>query len=1020
MTLPELSIRRHVLAYMLSAVIVLFGLIGYSRMGIDRFPSVEMPLVAVTTTMPGASPEIMDASVTNVIETALNSVSGINHITSRSSPSVSLTVIQFNLEKNVDVAFNEVQAKVNQVMRNLPDDAQTPIVAKMEVGGTPILWLALQGDRTEQQLNQYATNIIKKRLENIDGVGGVVLGGQRDRTIRVNLRLDRMAALGVTAVDLTRAFKSEHIQLPGGFLVGGSTESLINLDMEFHKLEELRRMVVAYRGNAPILLQDVAQVEDGLADFRQLARFNDAPTVGIGIMKISNANTVAITKRVQEVMERDLVPALPPGMNLAIASNQATIIEEMVAALQEHLVLGTLFSSFIVWIFLKNIRSTLIITVAVPVSLLGAAAAMYFAGYTFNSMTLLALLLLVGVVVDDAIVVLENIYRHREELDPVPHSAALNGTNQVVFAVLASSLTLVSIFAPVIFLQGIVGRFLQSFAVVVTVGVVISLFVSLTLTPMLCSRFLQVTRDHGRLYASLERGFRAIDDTYRSLLGAALSRRGIVVLLTVLVVLSAVPMFKFVAKDFVPHEDEGRFMINFKTPLGSNVEYTDAKLKQIEALLKRHPEIKSYFSAVGSGQQGQVNEGIVFITMVPVEERSIKQYDLIPLLTRELSQIPGVSASATQIPLMGGGRGEPLQFIVRGQNLEELSRISERLKARLAEAPELGRVDLDLQLNLPQTTLAVDRTRAASLGISTSDVALAVNVLAGGYDVAKYNDIPGDGERYKVRLKAGQGQLLHPADLSRVYLRSAGGDMVRLDSVARARQTLGPAVITRYDLQYAAMFYASPTVPLGTAVDKLYQLAKSEVPPGYTLQLAAQAEEFKKMGGYMGFAFGMALVLIYMVLASQFNSFLQPVIVMMAQPLAIIGGVAALLATGQSLNIYSWIGMILLIGLVAKNSILLVDLTNQFRAEGKPIDQALREACPIRMRPVLMTSMTVILALLPAALGVGAGADTNGPLAVAVIGGMITSTLLTLVVVPAVYSLIEHRKERHRGVITLR
>ncbi len=1015
MTLPELSIKRHVLAYMLNAVIVLFGLIAYDRIGIDRFPYVEFPMVSVTTTLPGASPQVVDASITNVLETALNSVPGINHIQSKSSPSVSSISIVFDLSKNVDVAFNEVQAKVNQVVRRLPDDAETPIVAKVDIGASPIMWLSLQGDRTSQQLNLYAANVIKKRLENIDGVGEVRLGGQRSRTIRVELLLDKLSAFGITTQDVIRAFENEHIQMPGGYLVGTTTEDLINLDLEFHQVSDLEHLVIAWRDGAPVRLRDVAHIEDGVADFRQLARYNGEATVGLGIVKISNANTVAIVDRIKALLDAELVPQLPPGMRLTISSNQATIIEEMVFALQEHLLLGTLLAALVVWLFLKNLRSTLIIAVAVPVSLLGAVAAMYFAGFTFNTMTLLALLLLVGVVVDDAIVVLENVYRHREDIDPNPLSAALNGTNQVVFAVLAATLTLVSIFAPVIFLGGIVGRFLQSFAVVVTVGVLISLFVSLTLTPMLCSRYLEVTREHGRLYQILENAFRAMERGYRHLLALALAHRWLVVGATVLTVASSAFFFANVGKGFVPEEDEGRFMVVFRTPLGASIEYTDARLRDVEAVLNARPEVASYFAAIGSGQQGQVSQGIAFVNLLPRGERDLKQQEVLSLVSAELARIPGVRAFAGQIPIVGGQRGEPLQFVLRGQNLEQVAALAEQLRERLSAEPRLGRLDLDLQLDLPQLRMNVDRLRTAAAGVSTRDIALAVNVLAGGLDVAKYNDLPGDGERYDVRLKAAGDQITRTEDLRRIYLRSASGEMVRLDSLLSVSQELGPAVIPRLDLQYAAQFYGRPNVPLSEAVQIVLDTAREMLPLGYNVVLAGEAEEMEKTAGYMTFAFVMALLLVYMVLASQFNSFLQPVIVMMAQPLAIIGGVAALWASGHTLNIYSMIGLVLLIGLVAKNSILLVDLTNQLRAEGRAIDDALREACPIRMRPVLMTSLTVILALLPAALGFGAGADSNGPLAVAVIGGMVSSTLLTLVVVPAVYSLIENRKLRHRG-----
>jgi HAE1 family hydrophobic/amphiphilic exporter-1 len=1019
MTLPELSIKRHVLAYMLSAVLVLFGIVAYDRLGVDRFPDIEFPVISITTVMPGANPDIVDASITNVIETVVNSIPGIDHIQSVSSPGVSIVAITFNLNKDVDVAFNEAQAKVNQVLRQLPDDSEPPIVAKVEIGAAPIMWLALQGDRTLQQLNQYARNTIKKKLETVDGVGEVRLGGKRDRTIRVNLDLARMAAHGVTAQDLLVAFSNEHLQLPGGFLVNQRSEDMIKLDLEFHSMEALGQMLVSWRDGAPIRLRDIAQLEDGLEDYRQVARFNGEPAIGIGIVKIANTNTVAIVDEVKRRLETEIIPQLPPGMTIRIASDQSTFILEMVLALQEHLILGTLLAALVVFAFLKSIRSTLIIAVAIPVSLLGAIAVMYFAGFTFNTMTLLALLLLVGVVVDDAIVVLENIYRHREHLDADPHSAAINGTNQVVFAVLAATLALVSIFAPVIFLGGIIGRFFQSFAVVVTFGVLVSWFVSMTLTPMLCSRFLDVKKKHGHIYYVFERMFEAMESAYRRVLALSLDHRWLVVLITAAIVFSSGFFFSRVGKGFVPEEDEGRFMVVLKTPLGSNIDYTVSRLQQVEAVLARQDQIATYFSAVGLGQAGQVNQGMAFITLKPREERSLHQNEIVAQVRRELLQIPGAQAFAMQVPIIGGQRGEPLQFAVTGPNLQETARLADALRERLNVIPELGRLDLDLQLNLPQLEPRIDRLRAADLGLSTRDIASAVFLLASGSDIAKYNDIPGDGERYDIRIKAREGALTDAEDLKRIYLRNRQGAMVRLDSVVDFERTLGAATIGRLDLQYSAMFYASPTIPLGEAVSRVRNEAAQVLPLGYTVRFVGQAEEFGKTVGYMLLAFSMAIILLYMVLASQFNSFLQPLIIMMAQPLAMIGGVAGLWLLGHTLNIYSMIGLVLLLGLVAKNSILLVDLTNQLRDEGRDIDDALREACPIRLRPVLMTSLTVILALLPAATGLGAGADTNGPLAVAVIGGMLTSTLLTLVVVPAVYSLAEHGVERLRRRLRL-
>ncbi|MEN8166467.1 MAG: efflux RND transporter permease subunit, partial [Pseudomonadota bacterium] len=709
-----------------------------------------------------------------------------------------------------------------------------------------------------------------------------------------------------------------------------------------------------------------------------------------------------------------IIPQLPPGMEVRIAHNDADLIRSIIAALEENLFEGTLFTALVVWLFLKNVRSTLIIAVAIPVSLLGAVAVMYFLGYTFNTMTMLALLLLIGVVVDDAIVVLENIFRHREEIDPDPVSAALNGTRQVVFAVMAATLTLVAIFAPVIFLQGVIGRFFQAFAVVVTFGVLVSLFVSLTLTPMLCSRFLRVSKRHGWLYRFLEGGFRGIEWAYRKLLAGALRFRWSMVLLTVAVVISSGWFFGQIGKGFMPVQDEGRFLVSFKTPLGSSIEYTAEKLQAIERVLEQQPEIEGYFATVGTDQSRQVSKGSFIVRMSPWDQRAISQVELIERLRKDLAEIPGVQAFPTPMPMVGGQRGEPLQFILTGPELDKVAELAEALKIRLQDYPDIGDVDLELELNLPKLEMHLSRERVGSLGLTTREVALAVNVLAGGLDVARYNDA-GDGERYDIRLKAGEGRMRHASNLSQIYLRAGDGEMVRLDNLVAWEHTLGAAVVSRFDLQYSATFYSTPTLSLGQAVNSVNAATEGLMPPGYQVQMTGRAEEFAKTAGYMVFAFITAIILIYMVLASQFNSFIQPLIIMVAQPLAIVGGVAALWATGNSLNIYSMIGLVLLVGLVAKNSILLIDLTNQLRAEGRGVDDALREACPIRLRPVLMTALTMIIAMLPAAIGFGAGSDTNGPLAVAVIGGMVSSTLLTLVVVPSVYSLVEKGLERLAG-----
>ncbi|MEY3798537.1 MAG: hypothetical protein RLZZ572_718, partial [Pseudomonadota bacterium] len=701
MTLPELSIKRHVLAWMLSAVIVLFGIISYQKIGVDRVPAIDFPIIMINTTLRGADPDVVDTSITSVIESAINTTPGIEHIQSASSPGVSSISITFALNKDIDVAYNEVQAKVNQVIKRLPADTDPPVLQKVDTNASPVIWLALSGDRTVQQLNLYANNILKKKFETIAGVGEVTIGGRRDRVIRVNVSPERMAAYKLTANDLIAAFDKEHVQLPGGFLVSNQAEQLLKLDLEFHTTKALADLVVSNKAGVSIRLKDIASVEDGITDNRQVARYNGKPTVGIGMVKIANANTVDIIKEVERRLEQDVRPNLPAGLQLEISTNDGIFINQMVASLKEHLVEGTLFAALIVLIFMRSFSSTLMICLEIPVSLLGAIAVMYFSGYTFNSMTLLALLLLIGVVVDDAIVVRESILRHMsgeagnmlstaDMKNPLAVAAfrtkaTILGSNEVVFAVLASSASLVCIFAPVIFMDGIIGMFFESFAVVVTFGVLVSLFVSLTLTPMLCSRYLKVGVNETPIYLAIGRGLSALEQVYRTLLNNSLKHRGSVLLFTlVFVALSGYLSLKYVEKDFVPEADEGGFSIMVKTPLGSSLAYTDSRMKLVEAAIANHPdEVASYFATIGSGSRGQVNQGNVNVRLKAKELRKKSQQTLIKELKKEFNAIPGVRAIPSPASIARGQRSEKLQFNITGSNLQEIGRIAQQFQQTL-------------------------------------------------------------------------------------------------------------------------------------------------------------------------------------------------------------------------------------------------------------------------------------------------------------------------------------------------
>jgi HAE1 family hydrophobic/amphiphilic exporter-1 len=1025
MSLPEFSIKRNVFTLMVSLVLILFGVIALDRLGIDKFPKIEFPAVTVVTTMPGADPDIVDRNITDRVEEIVNQVPGVKSITSSSSLGASVVAIEFELEKNVDVAYQEVKAKVDTILKRLPEEADPPVVRKVEVGATAVIWVAITGNRTVQELNTYAEEVVKPRLQTVSGVGDVLIGGQIKRTIRIWLDPQRLHAYELSPLDVSAAVRREHITQPAGFLNSPRREWLIKFDAEFSKVGDLRDMIVAYRQGAPVYLKNIARVEDGLEDARKLARYKGEPAVGLGIVKSTDANTVAVVDKVKERVENEIRPSLPPGMQIRYSSDDSISIRQSIAALNEHLILGTLFAAIMVFVFLKSGRSTLIIATAIPVSLFATFAVMYFADYTLNKITLLGLLLLIGVVVDDAIVVLENIFRHREEQHEDKEKAAIEGSRQVVFAVVASTLTLVAIFLPVAFISGILGRFLGSFALVVVIGVLVSLWVSLTLTPMLCARYLTLPRTHGRVYRTLESGFVALENGYRRLLALALAHRWKVVTVAVLIVASSVFPFQQVGKTFVPEEDEARFVIMTQAPLGSNLSYTDEKLAQVETILARRADVYSFFSAVGLGEVGQVTTARTFVRLVDRKERALSQAGIMRELRRELNQIPGIRAFPASISPIGGQRGEPLQFAILGPDLTRIDELVDRMVERLGRIEGIAKLDKDLKLNLPEVRLHLDRERAAQLGISAADVAQTLTTMTGGVDIAEFR---AGSQRYDIRIQVEPGERSSVEGLKKIYVKNRTGGLVRLDSLVVAEEGLGPAVITRRDRQYAGFVYgALEGLPLGEATAAVNRIGAEILPAGYSIAYAGQAEEFARTGGYVIFAFSLALVMIYMVLASQFNSLLQPLIVMVAQPLAIVGGIAALWLVAlfvkdgsATLNLFSMIGMILLMGLVAKNSILLIDLTNQYREQGRSVNDALAEACPHRMRPVLITSLTVIAAMLPAAIGLGPGVETNRPLALVVMGGMVSSTLLTLVVVPAVYSLVEGARERRQAAETLR
>jgi HAE1 family hydrophobic/amphiphilic exporter-1 len=1008
MNLPRLSITRHVLAASLSIIIILMGIVAYGRMGVDRNPDVEFPTLTVTTTLAGASPSTVNQTVTQPLETRLNTIAGIDTLVSSSVTGMSSITVTFDSGKNMAEALNDVQSRISQARGELPADADASVVQKFDINANPILWMTLSGDRSELELTSLA-KVVQKRLEPMRGIGEVRLNGAAESIMRITVDDAKMTALGLTSSDIQTAFAKNHLNASGGRLKTAGKEYQIELDFENSTPEQLRELPISIKGGRVIRLGELAVIDEALNDSRSIARFNGKSTVAIGVVKASGSNPVEVIQMVREKVDTDLKGLLPPDVMLTVVADDAKPIEAIVKALESHLIEGTLLTALIVWLFLKSIRATTIISTAIPVSLLGAIAALYFIGYTFNSLTLLGLLLLIGVVVDDAIVVLENIYKVKEhEPDLSIQEAAEKGSSEVMFAVMAATLTLVCVFGPVVFMPGILGKFLQSFAATVVVGVLISWFVSMTLTPMLCAKFLKVNEAETGIYAWLERAFRRMEAKYLSLLNYVLGHRKMVLAAAMATLVPAVLLLKIVPTEFSPQVDEGRISVRLSLPAG----YGKAKLTELaataEAQVAGETSVSGVLTTFEDG--GRSGSDSISMTVIMKEERSVSQKELIEKLQSQFSSVSGWRANVSPASTSGGGGGAPLQFYLQGPDYDKLQELAQEMLSNLQSKSGLSNIRNNVDNGLPQLTAVINHAEAARVGISAQDISRAVAALNGQVTLGRYT--AADGDRHDIMLRSFRGEAPETtAILENTKVRAASGVLIPLSTVVKFEPQGAATSLRRVNQQFAVTFFGNPTAPLGEAIAEINRLS-AELPSGYSVTLAGQAEEFRKAGGSMGTMFALALVLLYLVLASQFNSYSQPFLVMLAQPLAVIGGIGALAATGLSLNIYSIIGLVLLVGLVAKNSILLVDRTNQLVEEGKPISDALLQACPERLRPVLMTSLTIILAMLPAAMGFGAGKENNQPLSVAIIGGMISSTLLTLLVVPAAYSLfVKNRKK---------
>ena len=1020
MWLADTSIKRPVFATMVISAIVLLGIVSYPSIGVDLFPKVDFPIISITTTLQGASPEIMDIDVTDKIEEAVNTINGVKTIQSTSIEGRSTVTVEFVLERDIDLAVQDVREKISLIRGKLPKDIDEPIIEKVDPDATPVLWLALYGeDKTVRELSTYADEVLKEQIQKINGVGAIRVGGMRLRQVRVWLDASKLRAYGVTAQDVTRALGRENVELPGGRIETKTKEYSLKIKGEFTDPLQFNDLIIGYSKGGAVRLRDIGRVEDGMEEKRTIARFNGRPAIGMGIQKQSGTNTVEVIDRVK----RELVnirKTLPPGMNIDISFDQSIFIKRSISEVQHHLVYGGVFASIAVLLFLKSLRTTLISALAIPTSIISTFALMYFMGFTFNNMTMLALSLSIGILIDDAIIVIENIHRHiHEGLRPM--EAASFATKEIGLAVMATTLAIVAIFLPVAFMKGLVGRFFVQFAFTVVFAVMVSMFVSFTLTPMLASRLLKKEDKKAQnrvlevLNSKLDNWYAGLEGLYRRLLQYALNHRVKILAAAMLVFVFSLFLTKFLGKEFTPSEDQSRVAVRLQAPIDYSVDEVDAMFRKAEEEIRKFPEVITVFYA--QGLWGSVNKANMFVGFKPKAQRKRSQEVLKAEMRKVLRNIPGLKASVEDISLLGGGiRNVPIQYVIRGRDLQALERYMNQITAEFSKLPGIVDIDSSVEVGKPEVKVYIDRDKAADLGVDIATIAETINILIGGeVDVTKFKD-SAKGRRYDVRARLNPDDRDSPDDIGRLMVRARDGRLVELANVVSVTEGGGPSVINRVDRQRAVTLFANlEGKPLGQAKAELDSIAEKVLPPDYTTAYKGAADLMGESFYYLLFALILGVVMAYMILASQFESFVHPVTVLLSMPFSFIGAFGALLITGKTLNIFSFIGLILLMGLVKKNAILLVDYTNTLRMRGLDRRTAILQAGPVRLRPILMTTVAMVLGMMPIALGIGEGAETRAPMAIATVGGLITSLFLTLIVVPVAYDLFDSIGDRLKG-----
>jgi multidrug efflux pump len=1039
MTLADISIRNHVFAWVLMFALIGFGTLCFTGagtvfkgLGISQNPDVDFPLVNVSVTYEGASPEVMETDVVDTIEDVVTSVEGVKQISSTSRQGAASINIEFDLNRDIDAALQDVQTKIAQAGSRLPRGIDPPVVSKTNPEDQPIIRLSLAGSRPPTFVADYIRNVIKPQLQTVPGVGDVQLNGYRDRSVRVWYDAVRMEAQGLTVDDVNRAIAREHLEVPAGRIEASEREMNVRAEGEAIDVEAFANLVITYKEGAPVRLKDVAVVEDGLEDRRRIGRTLGQPAVGMGITKLRGANAVAVGRAISAKTE-ELRKNLPEGLNLIVNWDTTVFVEHAINEILFTLILASALTGLVCWLFLGSWSTTVNVLLAIPTSILGTFIVIYLFGFTLNTFTVLGLTLVVGIVVDDAIMVLENIYRHREHGEGKIKSASV-GAREITFAAAAATFAIVAIFLPVAFMKGIIGKFFFQFGVTISVAVLISLLEALTLAPMRCSRFLEVGK-RGKVGVWVDFMFVRLSARYLRLLKPALHHRGWVMLAALAFFVLSLGLVGLLRQEFIPPQDMSRFLVRFQTPVGSSLDATDRVFRQLEAYMESRPEVLKYGGAVGGFGGGEVNTGVMFITMQdpgdrPVDPklgRRLTQQEFMGQVRQVANSIPGCRANMQDLSQAGfsasRGGGFPVEFNVRGRDWDLLARSAKDIMEEMRQSGNVTDVDSDYQVGMPEVQVVPDRNKAADLGISMATIGETVNAAIGGQRVGKFKD---KGRRFDIRVRLLAPQRQRPEDIQRLLVRTAQGGLVRLGDIVRIEQRPTLQTITRRDRERAITIFANvlPGASQDEAINRSLASARKILPDGYRAIPSGNSQAFAESFQSLWFAFALGLIVAYMVLATQFNAFSHPFTVLLALPFSISGALMALWLAGQSLNVYSVLGMILLMGIAKKNSILLVDFTNQLREQGAERHDALLEACPLRLRPILMTSIATIAGALPPALAIGPGAELQRPMALALVGGMVVSTLLTLFVVPAAYSILddvivwnEQRRERGVGLV---